>query len=117
MEFATIYIYISTASDWCADLDHNPFELGANFFQFHGARHLEPNFDHSSLHDFSVAFFSHVAEGVRRARRFSNGLMIELIVGDSLRTMETLRLPQSVRNPKWPTLFDRIHLSNVPDYT
>ncbi|KAF8312905.1 uncharacterized protein EI90DRAFT_3022840 [Cantharellus anzutake] len=85
--------------------------------QFSVPKNFKPDDDTASLYDYSVAFFSRAAEGVRKSFQYPSSLMIELIASDGLRAMESIRLSSLGREPEWPILYDRIHLSNVPDYT
>ncbi|KAF8309535.1 uncharacterized protein EI90DRAFT_3296564 [Cantharellus anzutake] len=106
-----------TSPEWRGSLSHDPFRIASEFFNSQVPKNFKPDDDTASLYDYSVAFFSRAAEGVRKSFQYPSSLMIELIASDGLRAMESIRLSSLGREPEWPILYDRIHLSNVPDYT
>ncbi|KAF8333035.1 uncharacterized protein EI90DRAFT_617795 [Cantharellus anzutake] len=106
-----------TSPEWRGSLSHDPFRIASEFFNSQVPKNFKPDDYTASLYDYSVAFFSRAAEGVRKSFQYPSSLMIELIASDGLRAMECIRLSSLGREPEWPILYDRIHLSNVPDYT
>lgn len=75
--------------------------------------------EEATIHDYSTTFFHHVASGIRKLKAYKNGLTVELFAGDGFKFVDRIRFrdPKLARPVEYPVLFDRCHLSNVPDYT
>lgn len=80
------------------------------------AQKLAPPFESATTYSYSATFFLHAAEGIRRLRKYANGLTVELFAGDGYEIMDCIRFGSIPRPKEYPQLFDRCHLSNVPDY-
>lgn len=105
------------AKDRENDNAFNPFTGIEDFFAAPYAKRLAPPFESATTYSYSAAFFGHTAEGIRRLRRYANGLTVELFAGDGYEVMDGIRFGTIPRRPEgYPSLFDRCHLSNVPDY-
>lgn len=69
----------------------------------------------SGLYDWSAAFFGLVADGLARLVQYGY-LTVEMVHGDAFNGMDKIRAGTMERDTSFPTQFDRIHASNVPDY-
>lgn len=98
-------------------MNHDPFVEASWFFAAPYALDLAPTNKSASVHDYLTTFFHHAAEGVRvlksRARKFT----IELFAGDGFAVVDNIRFDSLNKGREFPALYDRLHLSNVPDYT
>ncbi|KAF7882075.1 hypothetical protein EAF00_011591 [Botryotinia globosa] len=109
-------------SDWYDDMQrrsrseefdwgNDPFEAVFQFEAFHKGR--KP----SSLFDHVAPFFQDAADALKKLKgRFH----VEVVCGDIIEISERFRLGTSPtrfpRSEEFPTEFDSIHLSNIPDY-
>lgn len=97
---------------------YQAFKLAGTFFDAEHAKQVEPPHETSySLYDYSAAFFGEAAEGIRRMSRFDGGLIIEMVVGEGFAMADAIILDTLQRGSGFPTQYDRVHFSNVPDYT
>lgn len=107
-----------TAQGWMyPDYNHDPYKDINAFFDAPYAIDLAPSHPSATIHDFSCAFFSHAAEGIRSLRLRARRFKIELFAEEGFAVVNKIRFGGVVSRQDSPTLYDRIHLSNVPDYT
>jgi hypothetical protein len=66
------------------------------------------------LFDYLAPFFSHTAQAIRG---LAGRLVLEMIPGDVTRALGNIKKQDINDQPEhFPQLYDRIHLSNIPDY-
>lgn len=81
-----------------------------------------PKMKSGGIYDWSVVFFGLVADGMSKLREGGGpgkdgGLKLEFVLGDGYAFMDDVRMgSRTGRKETFPTSFDRIHSSNVPDY-
>jgi hypothetical protein len=100
------------------DVAFDPFKLAT---QFQEVLLVDERFSSTKLKkkknklfDYVAAFFSLVVQALRRSR---DRLCVELIVDDLAAAMDNVRRSLiEGRDQTAPTVFDVVHLSNVPDY-
>lgn len=89
----------------------NPFELVDQFNASYSGTAVGTEI---VLFDYLGPFFDNVSRAIRRLR---GRMSVELIVGDAITAMETVRYNLTEdRIMGAPTTFDCVHLYNVPDY-
>ncbi|KAF8319923.1 hypothetical protein DL93DRAFT_2164114 [Clavulina sp. PMI_390] len=71
----------------------------------------------SSFHDHSTSLWLGLLESLDTIRRAKCKLTIELFADDGFKVSDDIRTAAAANSRDGPALFDRIHLSNVPDYT
>ncbi|KAF8319924.1 hypothetical protein DL93DRAFT_2224851 [Clavulina sp. PMI_390] len=106
--------------DWAAgDYNHDTFKQITWLFDdvLPWALQLAPSGPNATIHQFSCLFFDLAADGVRALSRYARSFKIELIVDDALHVVDQIRFGNYEGRRDGPVLFDRIHLSNLPDYT
>ena len=105
------------------DVGYNPYEIGDHLFDESGQ---EPPKNPSGLFDYFKSFFTNVAGSLRA---LEGRFVIEFIHGEMADVLERLRynvleqrniISQQNSGPdpeSFPIRYDRIHMSNIPDYT
>lgn len=68
--------------------------------------------------EYVSVFFSLAVDGIRRAlKRGKGSLMVEMESGEGMAMMQGIATKTISRQPGFPQRYNRVHLSNVPDYT
>lgn len=84
------------------------FELSEALYVLTGLQ--EPKIK-STLFDLVSHFFAHVAISLKR---LSGRIQVEIMHGEMSKIFECVRYNVSERRPDFPSLYDRIHMSNIP---
>ncbi|KAL8773397.1 MAG: hypothetical protein Q9194_004354 [Teloschistes cf. exilis] len=93
-----------------AVLSFDPFGAVDNLYLHTG---LERPQQKPCLYNHVARFFAHVATAIGRLRK---RLVIEIMDGEVNNMLETIRYNSSDRPETFPVKYDRVHLSNIPDY-
>lgn len=99
------------------NITHDPFQVMARQLQ-------SPNTSHpKQLYDYAFGFFTNLAKAISH---LTGRFVIEFMNSELTKTMEQLRYGNADHREsgslnalnlnKYPRRFDRIHLSNIPDY-
>ncbi|KAF2646862.1 hypothetical protein P280DRAFT_465013 [Massarina eburnea CBS 473.64] len=102
--------YVKQGSN-LSEIGHQPFEFERQMYD--RCVWLRPK-DPKILFDYAVPFFTHAARAVSAV---GGRLVVEVLTGDITRVLEGIdKNLLHERDPSFPTKYDRIHLSNIPDY-
>ena len=81
------------------------------------AANICPDFSAATTFSWVSLVFKHAAEAITRFGKYKHGLTIEVIAGEGFSVLDKIRFGgMKHRAEKFPVPYDRIHLSNVPDY-
>ena len=86
----------------------DPFELSEALYALTGLQEPECK---ATLFDLVSHFFAHVAMSLKK---LNGRIQIEIMHGEISKTLECIRYNVSERDDKFPSRYNRIHMSNIP---